>query len=81
MSNLPDETADLRPELQVLFTRLNATGQAKASMVAQSLSAALTVVELTCQAPSRARSIVVTKLQEAAFFGVMALAEEEANRE
>lgn len=80
MSNLPDETADLRPELQVLFTRLNATGQAKASMVAQSLSAALTVVELTCRR-SRARSIVVTKLQEAAFFGVMALAEDEANRE
>lgn len=54
---------------------LNELGIEKTRAIRQAMSTALEVVEACIPQPSRARSLVVTKLQEASMFGVLGVAE------
>lgn len=73
-----DPAAPLLPEF--VGHRLNADGEAKAQVIRQAMSYAMQVVEGCCPTPSRERSIVVTKLQEAAMFACRAVCLDVANQ-
>ena len=68
----------VRTEFEV--HRLNELGMAKASAIAEAFSDLLTSVESVCP-PSRERSLVITKLQEASFWAKRAMAVVPENQE
>lgn len=70
--------APLLPEFRTYD--LNEVGLEKTKAIRQAMSMALQVVEAACPTPSRARSIVVTKLQEASMFAVLGVCEDPANQ-
>lgn len=59
---------------------LNDLGRSKLKAIREAMSAALQVVEACIPTPSRERSIVVTKLQEANMFAARGVAEDPTNR-
>ncbi len=60
--------------------RLNELGMEKSVAIRTAMSAALQVVENCLPQPSRERSIVVTKLQEASMFAILAVSMDAVNQ-
>lgn len=69
---------NIRPEFQVHI--LNASGKAKAHVIADALSAALDTIERQ-GVTGRALALVKTKLEEAGFFAKRGMAELPENQE